>query len=290
MNPLTYALRHPLNRGKRLAAAGRVVRWQIACRLMVGPISVPFVEKTSLFVSRGMTGATGNWYCGLHEHEEMAFLLHFLEPNDLFMDVGANIGSYTVLAAGVIGAHVISIEPIPSTHGSLERNIILNGLSDRVSALCVGLSDTNSKLAFTADMDTVNHVVFGEENRATVRVSCVTMDQVLVDSKVPKLVKIDVEGHEKAILSGGTNTFSDLALEAVIMEVNGSGVRYGVRDDEILSAMHDFGFAACRYDPFSRELLDWAPVRSNAIFVRNRQDATKKVKSARSFSLVNGFI
>lgn len=47
-----------------------------------------------------MTGATGNWYCGLQEYEDMSFVLHALRPGDLFVDVGANIGSYSILAAG----------------------------------------------------------------------------------------------------------------------------------------------------------------------------------------------
>lgn len=95
-----FVWNHPLNRSARFAALGRVIRWQIASRLVPGPIALPFVKDTYLFATRGMTGATGNWYCGLHEYEDMSFVLHTLKPGDLFVDVGANIGSYSVLAAG----------------------------------------------------------------------------------------------------------------------------------------------------------------------------------------------
>lgn len=54
-----------------------------------------------------MTGATGNIYVGLHEFEDMAFLLHVLRRTDLFVDVGANIGSYTILAGGAAGAKLL---------------------------------------------------------------------------------------------------------------------------------------------------------------------------------------
>ena len=60
-----------------------------------------------------MTGATGNIYTGLHEFEDMMFLLHLLRPGDIFVDAGANIGSYTVLASAVVGAKSISFEPVP---------------------------------------------------------------------------------------------------------------------------------------------------------------------------------
>jgi thymidylate synthase len=63
-----------------------------------------------------MTGATGNIYAGLHEFEDMAFLLHLLRSEDMFADVGSNIGSYTILASGVVGAKSVAFEPVPSTY------------------------------------------------------------------------------------------------------------------------------------------------------------------------------
>jgi cyclopropane fatty-acyl-phospholipid synthase-like methyltransferase len=56
------------------------------------------------------------------------FVLHLLRPADHFLDVGANVGSYTVMAAGSVGAFVTCVEPIPSTFAHFERNIALNGL------------------------------------------------------------------------------------------------------------------------------------------------------------------
>src|SRR5947207_3361417 len=101
---LRYITRHPLNRKHPARAVGRFVRWQIGSRLIGGKAAVPFVGPTRLLISRGMHGATGNYYCGLHEFEDMALVLHALRPGDLFFDVGANVGSYTVLAGGAAGA------------------------------------------------------------------------------------------------------------------------------------------------------------------------------------------
>ena len=57
-----------------------------------------------------MYGATGNIYCGLHDFEEMSFLMHFLRAGDVFADVGVNVGAYSMLAASV-GARAIAFEP-----------------------------------------------------------------------------------------------------------------------------------------------------------------------------------
>ena len=79
-----------------------------------------------------MTGVTGNIYAGLHEFADMAFVLHFLRAGDLFADVGANVGSYTILASGVVGCRTVAFEPDPVTAAALERNINLNKIAERV--------------------------------------------------------------------------------------------------------------------------------------------------------------
>ncbi|WP_017364163.1 hypothetical protein, partial [Methylococcus capsulatus] len=100
LNTLSFLLNHPLSQGRKLPALARFVRWQLGSRLLPGEVVCPFVNDACLVVRPGMTGATGNLYVGLHEFEDMAFLLHYLRPEDLFVDVGANVGSYTVLAGG----------------------------------------------------------------------------------------------------------------------------------------------------------------------------------------------
>jgi hypothetical protein len=54
-------------------------------------------------------------HCGFHEAADMAFVLHLLRPDDRFLDIGANVGTYTILSSGVAQAHSITLEPIPAT-------------------------------------------------------------------------------------------------------------------------------------------------------------------------------
>lgn len=108
-----FMLNHPLNQGSIRSTLKRFLYWQLGSRLVMGDVLVPFVDNTLLRVRPGMTGATCNIYVGLHEFEDMAFVLHLLRSGDLFVDIGANIGSYTVLAGGAVGAKCISVEPIP---------------------------------------------------------------------------------------------------------------------------------------------------------------------------------
>ena len=278
---LKFIWNHPLNRHARLGAIGRLIRWQIASRLMLGPIALPFVNETYLFATRGMTGATGNWYCGLHEYEDMSFVLDVLQPGDLFVDVGANIGSYSILAGGV-GAHVLAFEPIPQSFKVLEQNILLNGLQDKVEAYNIGIGSSSGELRFSADQDTVNHVLAeGERVNSAVKVDVLPLDNVLHE-KSPVLLKIDVEGYESEVLTGAAMVLAHPQLLAVIVELNGSGKRYGQDDDQLHDLLQSKGFQSFQYDPQERKLVSLRGARnstSNTLYLRHLDKIEKRIAS-----------
>jgi len=74
---LKFITSHPLNEKNKTKAVIRFLKWQINLRLNPYPIVYQFTEKSQLIIKAGMTGATGNLYCGLHEFADMSFLIHF---------------------------------------------------------------------------------------------------------------------------------------------------------------------------------------------------------------------
>lgn len=183
-----------------------------------------------------------------------------------------------------------AVEPIPETFSHLKRNLALNEFDEQVDARCLGLSDKVSSLRFTARMGCVNHVLAeGEQAADSVEVPVTTMD-ALVEADVPTLIKIDVEGHELAVLRGAERTLADPRLLAVIMETNGSGARYGIDDAKLVGIMRANGFAAYGYDPFARRLVNTDGGGGNTIFVRDAEVVLQRVATARRFKLVNGEI
>lgn len=237
-----------------------------------------------------MTGATGNWYCGLHEHKEMGFALHALREGEEFVDIGANIGSYSVLVAGGVGANVLAVEPILKAFSTLRMNVALNNLDGRVQCINAGVGETQGELLFTAGLDTTNHVLAdGELDDSSVAVPIVTLDELCGD-RAPTLLKVDVEGYEHAVIAGGGRTLADSRLQAVIMETNGSGHRYGWDDEVLIARMRSFGFSTCTYNPITRQLSNSLARTDNTIFVRNPDSMQVRLKDARRFRLVNGFI
>lgn len=183
-----------------------------------------------------------------------------------------------------------AVEPIPSTYANLRRNVALNALDDRVCCHRLGLSDAPGTLRFTSGLDTVNHVLSEGENAAFVEVPVVRLDDLIEKAEPPVLIKIDVEGHELAVLRGAPKTLAHPGLLAVIMETNGSGARYGVSDDELRAEMRRHDFLPCGYDPFERRLTKATGSNGNTVFVRDCATAEVRLGSAPMHRLVNGAI
>lgn len=181
LNTLKFIYNHPFNSDDRLGALLRFVKWQINTRLNPYPVVYSYTENTKFLMAKGLTGATGNLYCGLAEFGDMSFLLHALRPEDTFLDVGANVGAYTILAAGEIGARSVSVEPIPSTFNNLVNNIRLNNFQEKVRALNIGLGNDKGVIKFTRSHDTVNHVATAHETD-TVDVPVDKLDNIVSDA------------------------------------------------------------------------------------------------------------
>lgn len=286
---LHFVVNHPLNRNHPVEALKRWLKWQIGSRLVPGPVAVHFVNDVQILVSPGMTGATGNVYAGLHEFEDMAFVLHSLRPGDLFVDVGANVGSYTLLAGGGAKASCISIEPLPSTFAHLARNVALNDLGCRVALKNLAVGSEEGVVRFTSRLDTENHVVSAEDMDSEFQeVSVATLDGIL-SGQAPRVIKVDVEGFEMNVINGGEATLSAATLDAVLMELNGLGARYGFDEREIHRSMLEFGFMPYSYLPAKRKLAPEKGPRElgNTLYIKNLDAVAERVMTAPSFTVLN---
>jgi FkbM family methyltransferase len=242
-------------------------------------------------VRKGMTGATGNIYLGLHDFSEMGFLLHFLEEDDLFGDIGANIGSYSILASGVNGAKTIAFEPSLSTFNQLRKNIEANKLENRITTYNVALGANEGKLCFTTGLDTVNHVLPDsevEKNNNCTEIRVTTLDNVLPESQVPLLVKIDVEGFETEVIKGMEKTLQKKALKGIIIELNGSGMRYGYDENLIHEKLLSTGFEPYEYNPYKRKFhLIKGYGNTNTLYLRDINFIEQRVSKGRAIKIFN---
>jgi FkbM family methyltransferase len=286
LGTLRFIATHPANRRHKTAALLDFAKWQVGTRLIPGSVVFDWVAGSRFVVRRGETGLTGNVYCGLHEFADMAFVLHVLRPDDLFVDIGANLGSYTILASAAAGARAFSFEPVPSTFARLVENLRLNNVTDRVTARNVAIGETEGDLAFTVGEDTTNHVLAATEaTESALKVPVVPLDRA-IDGRTPALIKIDVEGFETPVLRGAARVLRDPDLHSVILEVNGSGKRYGFDDASLLRTMDALGFRRLIYDVFRRRLMDGPAsekTSDNILFVRNVDLVRERLATAPRF-------
>jgi FkbM family methyltransferase len=280
---------HPMTRHAPLRIALNMVGWQLRSRLARGNHHVRWISGTSLLVHSGMTGATGNIYYGLAEFHDMAFVLHLLRPRDLFVDIGANVGAYSVLAGGVCGADVIAIEPIPATAEKLNANIILNDLRAQVEVIEACIGDSEGSVRMTCDLDTTNRVISPAEApaKSQVEVPMRRLDLAL-QGRLPVFIKIDTEGFEGSVLRGSQEVLRSPGLLGVSVEGNGSNAYPGLEGKTIPDWMGQFGFTLVSYDGSSR-VLSTDPSSypmHNLLFVRNLEECKQRVASAKSVEIL----
>lgn len=285
---LKFILNHPLNRDRKVAALERYVRWQVGSRLLHGAAVMPFVDDSTLVVSTGMSGATMFLYTGLSDFADCSLLLHLLQPGDLFIDIGSNVGAYTVLASAVRGAQSVAIEPLPSTYSRLLMNVSANRIEPLVEALNIGLSRTSGSLRFTADADTANHVVTEADWKGpTVEVPVRRLDDVLA-GRHPTLIKIDVEGWEGEVIASGEQVLAQPSLLGLIVEMDGTRETFNASEQVVHDTVLRHGFLPYEYDPFTRKLARLPSKNlghNNTLYLRNVPEIEARVAVAKPFTI-----
>jgi FkbM family methyltransferase len=282
---LSFVANHPVNRGRKFRAVAEYGFIQLAARFSPGDVCVEFPNNTRLLISPRMKGAAHFISPRLCEFEEMAFTMHYLQPDELFADVGANIGAFSVLAGGVAGARVKAFEPSPDTFEMLVRNLRLNGLHDRAKAIPAAVGRSIGETSFSTGLGAENHVATESTSKNLPKVNVTTLDREF-DGDFPDLLKIDVEGFESEVFAGAINTLRQPRLRAIIVERNNSGTRYHFDEESLHRKIRESGFIPCRYDPFSRTLTQVDDqTLGNIIYVRNIAANNTRLQEAPAFRL-----
>ena len=158
-----------------------------------------------------------------------------LKPDDVLLDVGANVGMYTVYAARQRGAKVYAFEPESQNFALLVKNIVLNKINGRVIPFCAALSDCVSISTlylsdFAWDGGSSCHS-FGAEvgfdlkpRKSPLAQGCLsyTIDQAIEHGaiEVPTHIKIDVDGFEHKVIGGALKTLANPKVRSLCIEIN----------------------------------------------------------------------
>jgi len=172
------------------------------------------------------------------EPKTTIFMLRRIDENSVVVDVGAHIGIHTVHLAKSAKL-VIAIEPEPRNYMLLKRNLKLNKVKN-VLALPIALSDRDGYTYLSVASSSGAHTLESPNSEVSnvkfvdrVKVRTMTFDSLIKFLKLSHvdLVKIDVEGHEEAVLKGMKNALQNNPPQIIVIEIDG-----GSRIIEMLSA------------------------------------------------------
>ena len=184
-------------------------------------------------------------------------LTNSLRSGDLYVDVGAHIGFIVSLAASAVGptGSIIAFEPAPETLTKLRKAVQESGRANiEVRFEAIGVSTGTSKLLTPVDdwahQSSRASLVPAPGLGSGTPVPTVSLTDVFVDDQRQiRLLKIDVEGHERSVLHGARQLLSKRRCDAVLMELNPAALAAaGTTVDDLVAEMDEAG-----YEPFKVE-------------------------------------
>lgn len=239
----------PGNHSKRMSVLLRSIAWLVNKKTLRRPWTLPVYADMKLRCYPDSIIALHVVQRGeFHDWDTAKFITEFLREGNTFVDVGANIGLYTLPAAAK-KARVVAVEPSSRNRGRLEENLALNGLTSVKIEGCA-LGETEGDMAFCDD-DALAHVELdGNGPKVPVR----RLDAILPDGEI-SLLKVDVEGFELAVFQGAENAMRAERLPVILFEMNCSYERYGVTEAQIFGFLRKRGYQIARYEHDARRLV-----------------------------------
>ncbi|MDJ0688700.1 MAG: FkbM family methyltransferase [Xenococcaceae cyanobacterium MO_188.B32] len=221
---------------------------------------------------------------GLYDYNEMIFLLRYLRDGDSFVDVGANIGVYTLLAASKIHFGLIySFEALAENYIRLQENLRLNHF-EQVKTYPIAISDKVGEISFNPAGGDALGFISNTTTSNTITVPTDTLDNLILNSDISKftLAKMDIEGAELLALKGATSLLKQQRPYVWILEINYRTVKnFGRSEKEVVDFLQSYGYGLYHYDVDTNQIIPitWKEKKGDNVlaiasphldFVRNR--------------------
>ena len=238
-------LAHPSNRGQSIRALARVCRCEGQARLTGRAVVTRLGERSRIYAHLHGGGSWRAVLANPPDHAEMTVWRRELRHGDLFVDVGAHAGVYSIWALEM-GASAVAIEPVPALVAQLRKNLALNGYEAEVHQVAV--ADRVGNMGMTGPDLLRGHLVLGRnplpESGSEVEVR--TLDDIIGERTVAGL-KIDVEGAERLVLEGAERLLREQRVRLLQIEWNGcSRPLLGEDRQPVATLLRDRGYELCR--------------------------------------------
>ena len=199
---ISLAQRSRLKRGAFRPMLSRLVNL-----LRAGPLDVQYQGASFRFHHQASATERGALFNPDYNREELDFLRAHAPAGGVFVDVGANVGTYAMVLARHVGPHgqVIAVEPHPVTHARLAFNNAASGHT-QVKLVAAAAGPVDGELMIETDGDNLgaSHIVTSEISGKAIKVPSLRLRRILEEAGLSRVdaLKIDVEGFEDRVLTG----------------------------------------------------------------------------------------
>ncbi len=244
---ISYILNHPANRGARLRALGRTAVWQLHKRLIAKPWDAVLLGDRKVRCYLDLHCASLLVSAGLYDYEEMRFLLRYLREDDHFLDIGANVGVYSILASTVItGGTIHAFEPSSLSRQRLEENLRINRIGN-VEIHAAAAGERGGTVRISCGKESMNHLFMSGADGPFEEVSQVRLDDA-VGEVAFAAGKIDVEGAELPAFRGAVGMLESHNPPVWIFEVGDASRNFGYGPGDLVNYLGGFGYRPAEVD------------------------------------------
>lgn len=227
----------------------RAARYILEYRLKGSPVPCTVNGMTARF--EASTPKEYSRVRTLHgERTVLADLVQTLESDDVFYDIGANVGIYSCFAGRFVGmGNVVAFEPHPGNVDRLQENAELNDVNVDIRSVALSSETGTTELVISGGTDVIGvgtHSLSTKKEGRTLTIETVEGDKLIADDEIPppSVLKIDVEGAEQLVLEGLTSTLESERCHTLYCEVHPDRLPdFGGSERELRNTLEENGFS-----------------------------------------------
>ncbi len=221
----------------------KAFNYQIFKRITKKIISIRLFNGRKIFLYPDSNVSSMFVYTDVPDKKEIDLLRGLATPDSIFLDIGANIGSYSVLMMDRV-KNIYAFEPHPLVAKQCRMNFLLNDYDER-QVVQLALSDVAGESYFTDNKKQTSINRISNDSNGCIKVTTDTLDnfaEQYLDKRYNYIVKIDTEGFEENVLRGGINFFRNYDVKCIAFEC------FSEPEGNVFKLLKEFGYEVIKID------------------------------------------
>lgn len=280
INFLKSLYQSPYNQKNPISAFKRFLIWKGIKLLKINNFKYRFWHNRIIYLNHDSFHSMWLMYNSWVDWEEFNLIMNFVKAGDIAVDVGANMGYYSLWMSKFTGenGHVFAFEPDEINFDKLNTNIRINELSNRITTVRKAVSNDCGIINFTVGLDAQNHITSNQEGQK-VSIDSVNLDFYFKENNIQHIayLKIDVEGFELNVLQGCPEFMAAKRIDIIQLEINNTIRNSGASVNEVLNTLEENLYTLCSYDIIENKLtrITFNPEKENYFAIADLGKANK---------------